>query len=342
VAGRLAKAVPATPSAGPEWSCGALLSLAYPDRIAQRRPESHGRFLMASGREVVLPVEDALAAEDYLVVPALDAGATQGRAWLAAPCAVEELAALHADRIRRETRTWWEASREAVVARRETRLGALVLASQPVAIEDRSVASRLLLEAIGHRGLACLQWSDAARTLQARVETLRTLGVAGEWPVLSDERLRSDLDAWLAPWVDGMTRLSEARQIDLRQVLHAVLPWHLHQRLDEFAPERHVTPAGTRRRIAYHLDGPPVLAVPIQEMYGTASTPTIAQGRQPLLLYLLSPAGRPLQVTRDLASFWADGYVEVRKTMRGRYPKHHWPEDPRTAQATVAGRKPRS
>jgi ATP-dependent helicase HrpB len=322
-------------------SDGSLLSLAYPDRIAQRRPGGVGRFLLASGREVVLADEDPLAMEDHLVVPVLDAGRGQARAWLAAHCTLAELERLHGERIREAVVLAWDETREAVGARRERRLDALVLERHPAPVSDSAKAAALLLEAVAARGLGCLDWSEAALNFRLRVQTLRSCDPGDDWPDLSDEWLRAHLADWLGPWVQGMTRLREVRALDLRRALEALMPWEKRRQLDDQAPETYTTPAGTRRRLRYREDGPPVLAVPLQEMFGSEDTPRLAGGRLAVVLHLLSPAGRPLQITQDLGHFWQNAYAEVRKDMRGRYPKHHWPEDPRHAEAGPGGRRRR-
>jgi len=339
--GRLVPGGEASSDAEAGLSEGALLSLAYPDRIAQRRAGAAGRFVLASGREVALAEDDPLAMEDYLVVPVLDAGRSQARAWAAASCTLAELERLHGERILEATVLAWDEAREAVGARRERRLDALVLERRTVPVDDPGRAVALLLEAVAARGLGCLDWSEAALNFRRRVQTLRGCDPGDDWPDLSDEWLRTHLADWLGPWVQGMTRLREVRALDMRRALEALMPWEKRRQLDEQAPETYTTPAGTRRRLSYREDGPPVLAVPLQEMFGSEDTPRLAGGRLAVVLHLLSPAGRPLQITQDLGHFWQNAYAEVRKDMRGRYPKHHWPEDPRNAEAVPGGRRRR-
>jgi ATP-dependent helicase HrpB len=235
----------------------------------------------------------------------------------------------------------WDEARGAVSAREEERLGALVLDRRPAPVDDPEAAWTLLLAAVGREPDRRLPWSDSARTLQARVLLARRLTPAAGWPDLSDDWLAAHLPDWLGPWLVGKSRLAEVRALDLTAVLRGRLDREQARRLDAWLPEAVETPAGTRRRIDY-LGGPePVLAAPVQELFGAAVTPAIADGRLPLLVHLLSPAGRPLQVTRDLAAFWRGAWGEVRKEMRGRYPKHHWPENPATAAPVRGGRKPK-
>ncbi len=336
---QLHRYLPAERAAARQWSAGALVSLAFPDRIAQRRPEGIGRFLLASGREARVAETDPLAAADYLVIPSLDAGSREGRAWLALAISRDELAAVHGARVRTQTRLFWDERRQAVAARRETRLDALLLDSATAPIEDPAAAADLLLAAVRSAGLEVLHWSEAAQQLRARLATLVRADPRGEWPDLSDAWLLEHLAQWLGPWLNGATSLKAVRQLDLHQVLSGLLSWTQRQRLDQEVPTHLLTPAGTRRRLQYDVVAAPVLQVPLQELFGLEAGPMVAGGTISVVLQLLSPAGRPLQITQDLAHFWRNGYSEVRKEMRGRYPKHNWPEDPGRALPTRGGRR---
>jgi ATP-dependent helicase HrpB len=196
-----------------------------------------------------------------------------------------------------------------------------------------------LLEGIVRHGSACLPWTDAARQLQARVGFMHRLAPQ-DWPDLGDDALMTALQDWLSPWLDGMARLAHLKRLDLHAVLLAQLSWQQQRRLDELAPTHVRVPSGSRVRVDYGQQTP-VLAVRLQEMFGLTDTPCIAGGRVPLLLHLLSPAHRPVQITRDLAAFWNGAYHEVRKELQGRYPKHHWPDQPLQAQATARTRRRR-
>jgi ATP-dependent helicase HrpB len=317
----------------------ALLALAYPDRISQSRGRG-GRFLLVSGAGAALPPDDPLAAAEYLVAADLDAAAGDHRIRAALAMDRAELEALFADRIETRERLAWDVGRAAVAARRETRLGALMLASQPTPIADADAALALLLAAVARDPQAALDWTPAARQLQARAALARRLEPDAGWPDLADAALAKDPGAWLGPWLAGRTRLADARALDLVAVQQGLLGWERARRLDDLAPPRLTTPAGTERPIDYaDPSGEPVLKAPMQELFGAAQTPAIWRGRQALTLHLLSPAGRPLQVTRDLAGFWRGAYSQVRKEMRGRYPKHHWPADPAASPAVRGGLK---
>jgi ATP-dependent RNA helicase HrpB len=236
-----------------------------------------------------------------------------------------------------QVRVSWDPGREAVVAQEETRLGAIVLTSRVVPVTDQAEVLALMLEQIARRFDQTLPWTPAARQIQARVALMRRLYPSAGWPDLSDVTLAANLPAWLGPWMAGKQRLAEVRSLDLARVLLGALDWDQQRRLDEEAPGALTTPAGRRRPLDYCVGDEPVLAVPLQEMFGTGATPTVARGRVPVLLHLLSPARRPVQVTRDLAGFWARGYTQVRKELRGRYPKHDWPEDPAQAAPAAGG-----
>ncbi len=324
---------------------GALLAIAYPDRIAQRRGARDGRYLLSGGTGADLPPDDALIVHPFLVAAELDARGRDARIQLALPVSETALRTVLAGSIATADQLAWDPERESVTARRETRLGALILDSQPLPTGDPERTLGLLLAQVAERFDRCLSWDGPARQLQARVAMLRAEDPAGDWPDLSDDRLRRDLNDWLAPWLGGLRSLAEVRALPLKEILSGMLDRGQRARLDELVPETLTTPAGNRRRLDYApVSGglpEPILPVPLQEMFGARETPSVCRGRVPVTLHLLSPAGRPVQITRDLAGFWVRGYPEVRKELRGRYPKHPWPEDPLTAQPVTRTLRPR-
>lgn len=327
-------------SAGAD-TAGLLLALAYPDRIGQRRPGTGiGQFLLSNGRGAVLPAEDALAAAAFLVAAELDGDRREARIFLAAPVARADLETAFAEAIETTDFVAWDSRAQAVAARRQRRLGALVLDDDALDRPAPEAIRAALLEGIRAEGLSILPWDKASLSLRDRVAFLRRIeGEAALWPDLSDSGLLARLADWLGPYLDGMTRRSQLRGLDLAAALEAQLDWAQKRRLDEGAPTHLSVPTGSRIALDYASGEQPILAVRLQEMFGCRATPTVAWGRVPVLLQLLSPAGRPVQVTRDLVSFWADGYRAVRADLRGRYPKHAWPEDPLTAAPTRRTRR---
>ncbi len=323
-------------------AAGALLLAGFPDRVARRRPGGRGRFLLASGRGLTLESHDPLAASDWLVVPDLDAGAVEARAFRAAPVTLDAIRAVLAAAITRERRVAWNAREEAVEAVEEERLGALVLDARALPDPDPDAVAAAMLDGVQSMGLDALPFDGASRRLQARVESLRRWQPEAGWPAMDDAVLGQSLATWLAPYLAGMTRRQHLSRLDLEAALRALIPPALAGRLDEGAPVRLEVPGGSRVTLDYRPGGePPVLAVKLQEMFGCIETPTVCWGRVPVQVHLLSPAGRPLHVTQDLASFWRNAYPQVRKEMRGRYPKHPWPEDPLSAAPTRHTRRPR-
>jgi ATP-dependent helicase HrpB len=319
---------------------GLLLALAYPDRIAQRRAGGLGQFRLSNGRGAVLPPSDPLTGADYLAVAELDGDKREARIFLAAPLARAEIEEIFADRLERRDVVEWEPRESAVLARRRLRLGELVLRDEALRDPPRDAVIAALLGAIRAAGLAVLPWRKEAVQLRARILFLRRVeGEESGWPDLGDEALLAGLEEWLAPSLDGITRLAQLDRLDLATLLRARLDWAQQRALDEKAPSHLAVPSGSRLAIDYQSGETPTLVVRLQEMFGAAATPRIAGGEVALRLELLSPAGRPLQVTSDLAGFWVTSYRAVRAEMRGRYPRHNWPDDPLAAAPTRRTKK---
>ncbi len=314
-----------------ELSAAVLLSLAFPERIARRRTAGDGRYLLASGKGAALPPDDGLVTADYLAIARMDAGNREGRIWLAMALDEGELQRVHGRHIKKQRVLGWDAARQRVRARERNILGAIELSGREVSVADGEAVTEQLLQAVSEMGLDCLNWSGSARQLQARMVLARQLDEKGDWPDASEDWLRHNLHLWMASWAQGMRSLKELRKLDLQILLQGLMAWEQMQRLDNLLPQRWFFADGSSAAIDY-LASPPVLAAPLQLMFGVCQTPAVFHGRQPLVLHLLSPAGRPLQVTTDLANFWKDAWSQVKKEMRGRYPKHHWPDDPAHAQ----------
>lgn len=313
---------------GEPWSDGVLLALAYPERVARQRG-GPGRFLLRNGRGATLPVSDPLAHAPWLAIATIEDAGRDGQIRLAAELDLDDLLVHAGEQVEMVDEVTWDAAAETVVARRQHRLGALVLREQPLEGVAPEAVQAALLAAIAARGIEALPWSEEAMRLRRRLAFLRALD--SRWPDVSDAALLATLGAWLAPRLGGIRRLDVLARVELADALLVLLAWEQRRRLDELAPEHLEMPTGSRIRIDYTDPTAPVLAVRLQEIFGLQETPRIGGGQVPLTMHLLSPAHRPMQVTRDLASFWATGYFDVRKELRGRYPKHHWPDDPLTA-----------
>jgi ATP-dependent helicase HrpB len=319
---------------------GRLLAWAYPDRIASRRPGDPGRYLLSNGRGAYFDPPEPLTAKDLLVVAELDGERREARIFMAAAYNIETLEDQFGDRIQDTDIVTWNDRTQTVEAVRRKTLGALVLRQSPLSDPDPLAVSAALLQGILRNGLDALPWTRTLHAWRDRVATLRRIRAAEEdWPDLSDASLSAGLAQWLGPYVEGMRRLKDLTRLDLQGALYNRLTWRQRKLLDQLAPTHWTVPSGSRRPIDYSADVP-VLAVRLQEMFGATRTPAIADGRLPLQLHLLSPAGRPVQITQDLAGFWRTGYPAVKKELMGRYPKHYWPDDPLTAQPTARA-KPR-
>ena len=312
---------------------GALVALAYPDRIAQRRPGEGARFLLRNGRGARLEAGNALAREPFLAIADLDGDPAESRIWLAAPLDEAELRAALGDAVVTEREVTWDERTEAVRATERERSGAIVLKERPLRDVPASAMTDALLAAVRRTGSGGLPWSDGARALRARLAFAHAIA-PDAYPAVDDASLDATLDAWLRPALEGMRRLSDVARADLGGALLARLTWAARARLDALAPTHLEVPTGSRIPIEYADPAAPSIAVRLQEVFGLAATPRIGEGRVPVTFHLLSPAHRPVQVTRDLASFWRSGYFDVKRDLKGRYPRHAWPDDPLTAPAT--------
>ncbi|UOG74143.1 ATP-dependent helicase HrpB [Hymenobacter tibetensis] len=319
-------------------AAGLLTALAYPDRIAQR--ETTDRVRLSTGQRVLLPAEFFGRDDQFLAVAYLEGPPHQLRAALAAPVSRTELEQLFSDQIDTRDEVRWDAPTGRVLARRLKRLGALVLSDTALAQPDPELVAQALLEALRTAGIARLPWTEGAVALRQRLAFLH-YHFAATWPDVSDEALLAQLEDWLEPHLVGLKSLNEVSRLDWQELLLQQLPdgWAQRQELDRLAPSHLAVPSGSRVPLDYSDPTAPVLAVKLQEVFGLLDTPYVAGGRVPLTLHLLSPGGRPAQVTRDLRSFWQTGYFEVRKDLRGRYPKHPWPDDPLTAIPTKLTKK---
>jgi len=319
---------------------GVLLGLAYPDRLAQRRKGDTPRYLLTNGRGALLNEGDGLSQAEWLAVAQLDGKAREARIFMAGRLNKKDIETHFSGRITDEESVSWDEASGAVLARRQKRLGALVLEDAPATSVSPGSIARGLLQAVRQRGLDALPWTPALRNLQARVAFLRRI-LGPEWPDLSETALLAGLDDWLAPWLQGMSRLSHLDRLPLDDALMGLLDHKQRRQLEEQAPTHVTVPSGSSIRVDYTEGETPVLRVKLQEMFGQADTPRLAGGKVPVMLHLLSPAQRPMQVTQDLKGFWQRTWPEVKKELKGRYPKHQWPDDPTIAVPSRTGRKPR-
>ncbi|MGE4373234.1 MAG: ATP-dependent helicase HrpB [Xanthobacter sp.] len=321
-----------------EMSSAALLALAFPDRVAKARGDG-ARFLLANGRGGVMDPAVSLARAPFLAVAEISGKAEAARITLAASLTAEELEGLFADQIQASRDVSFDRQAVAMRAREVRRLGALQLASRPCRLEADSETARLLAEGVAALGLERLPWSPALKQWRERVMFLRA--AEGDiWPDLADSTLTTTVETWLAPFIEGEMALSSIRVEQVSNALRSLLPYELVRRLEEEAPTHFVAPTGSRLPIDYGAEGGPQVSVRVQELFGLKVHPAMAGGRAPLTLALLSPAHRPIQVTRDLPQFWQGSWRDVRAEMRGRYPRHPWPENPAEALPTTRA-KPR-
>lgn len=318
-------------------SVGKLLVAAYPERIARQKSRQSEFYVLTSGLVVKLPPHDPLVHQPWLCCAQLDAGKGEGKIFLAAPVQEEDLSEMTSVK----QVISWDKNAGRVVAATEQRIGSLLLSSKPLPQITDEQAIPVICKQVEEQGLALLDWSDSEKELQARLLSLRRWRPEEPWPDVSNAWLTANSRVWLAPFLSGVRRESDLKKLDKIAMIRAMIPWELQSRLDTLAPARMEVPTGSQIRLGYSEEGsPPVLEVRLQEMFGLLDTPAVNEGRIKVVLHLLSPGYKPVQVTQDLRSFWQNTYEEVRKELRRRYPKHSWPEDPWTA-TPVRGAKRR-
>lgn len=311
------------------FNIGKLLATAYPERIAKRIDKSL-RYRLANGRIVKLNETDALAQEEWLAVAHLDAGTNEGKIFLAAAFDANDLYELAEER----QTVSWDKQRGMVVGAIEKRVGNLVIETKVLTKIDDALRIQVLCDVIRENGLKFLNWNESQEDFQARVLSLRAWRPSDSWPDISNEHLLETLEEWLSPYLLKIYKQSELQKLDFTQILHSILPWELSQKLDKLAPSKMEVPTGSMIKLTYFNDGSKIeMAVRLQEVFGLFETPSVNEGKNRILMHLLSPGYKPVQITQDLKSFWEKTYFEVRKELLSRYPKHHWPENPLTAQA---------
>jgi ATP-dependent helicase HrpB len=312
-------------------ACGLLTALAYPERVARKKIERPGSYLLANGVQAILPEESLLARHEFLAVADVDSAAVNARIYLAAPINRQELEKAFAESLLAEQEVLWDSRQNRVIARRIRRIGVMIVDQFAMEPEGEQV-SQAMLEGVRRIGLQGLPWNEEADRFRRRVQWLRR--IVPELPDFSGESLEKTLDTWLAPYLIGMWRQEQLQQLRLVDILRQQLSREQIRELERLAPAHIPVPSGSRIALDYTTDEHPILAVKLQELFGLIETPRVANGRIPVTIHLLSPAARPLAVTQDLHSFWQNTYPEIRKQLRSRYPKHPWPEDPFTAEPT--------
>ena len=317
-----------------------LLAQAFADRIARRRGQE-GRYQLANGMGAMLDADDALGRHEWLIAPLLLQGSASpdARILLALPLDIEALMQTCPGLLQQSDTIEWDEAQGTLKALRRSRIGQLTVKVQPLAKPSEEELHQAMLNGIRDKGLSVLNWTPEAEQFRLRLQCAANWLPEYDWPAVDEDSLLNTLELWLLPHMSGVHSLRALKALNVGQALRGLLDWSMLQRLDSELPAHYTVPTGSRIAIRYHEDNPPVLAVRMQEMFGEANTPTIAQGRVPLVLELLSPAQRPLQVTSDLSAFWQGSYREVQKEMKGRYPKHVWPDDPANTAPTRRTKK---
>lgn len=322
--------IPIDNAAPVDEEVGRLIMEAYPERIARQQEKHSARYKLANGRTALLPQHDPLMREEWIAIAGLDAGSKEGKIFLAAPVSKDYLLT-HA---REQEVVTWDSERGMITAHVERSIGTVVIASKPIQKITDTLRIKILCEAVRTEGLKLLNWTDANTQWQARVLSIRTWRPHESWPDVSVDALLKTAEEWLAPFLGSANKRSDLQRLEIQPMLDAIVSWEQQHLLNKLAPARVQVPSGSQISVRYFMQGePPVMEVRLQEMFGLPETPVVNEGRTKVLLHLLSPGYKPVQVTQDLKSFWHTTYHEVRKELRMRYPKHHWPEDPWTAEA---------
>jgi len=313
-----------------------VLSLAFPDRIAQQRSNQYGRFTLANGHGAECRPDDTLGASEYLVaVDLMRSHSNSSQIHLACELDVNLLQTTFKSLFSSEELVDWDEKRGRLIAQRQQKLGQLVIERESLPSPGKEKMTQALLTYVRRQGLSSLNWTPASESLLERIRCAIDWLPEQPWPSFDNESLLESLEEWLEPYMASVSSVKDLNKVNLTEALNARLGWPLNQNIDEWLPEHYQLPTGTKKRIRYQYGHEPVLSVRMQEVFGESTSPTVALGRKPLVLELLSPAQRPLQVTTDLAAFWKGSYKDVQKEMKGRYPKHVWPDDPASHVATT-------
>jgi ATP-dependent helicase HrpB len=323
-------------SAPDSYAVGKLLAAAYPERIAKRIDKTGLRYRLSNGRIVKIAEIDPLHREEFLAIAQLDAGTNEGKIFSAAPLDPSDLKDLATEK----QTVSWDKERGMITAALEKNVGGIVLESKPITKIDDALRIEIICKTIREQGLKMLNWDDPQKDLQARILSLRKWRSEEHWPDVSNEHLVDTLEEWLSPYLTNINKQTELQKLNFTQILRSILPWELEQKLNSLAPASIEVPTGSMIKLNYFNDGSKVeMAVRLQEVFGLFETPTVNEGKVKVLMQLLSPGYKPVQVTQDLHSFWNKTYFEVRKDLLSRYPKHHWPLDPLTAEAMRGPKK---
>jgi ATP-dependent helicase HrpB len=318
------------------FNIGKLLAAAYPERIAKRVDKTGLRYRLANGKIVKLAETDWLAKEDWLAVAHLDAGTNEGKIFLAAPFDPNDLNDLAEER----QTVSWDKQRGMMVGAMEKRVGNIILESKPLDKISDEQRVQVICNLIREEGLKIINWNESQQDFQARVLSLRKWRPQESWPDISDENLLATLEEWLSPYLIKINKLTELQKLNFTEILHTILSWDLAQKIDVLAPSKIKVPTGSLIKLDYFNDGSKInMSVRLQEVFGLFETPTVNEGKNKVVMHLLSPGYKPVQVTQDLTSFWNKTYFEVRKDLLSRYPKHHWPDNPLTAEAMRGPKK---
>jgi ATP-dependent helicase HrpB len=306
-----------------------LLAYAYPERIASSRPGNQAQFQLANGKLAAMDYKDDLAHQPWLAIAHMDAREKLGKIFSAAPLNPKDLKPM----VKRREKISWETKNGGLIMQEEWKIGQITLQQKPLKSADKKTQMAVVLQAIKNEGQYLLDFNETVTNWQNRVMCLRQWNPEQGWPDVSTASLLQTCEDWLIMYLDGAKSVEDLKKIKLIEVLESSLPYELGQLLPQLAPESLEVPSGSKIGIRYQELGPPILAARLQELFGLMETPSVNAGRQPLLIHLLSPGFKPVQVTTDLKSFWNSTYHEVKKEMKRRYPKHYWPEDPLMAEA---------